>query len=164
MSVTTSRAKNRDDLTNKIVAREQVKNSDATVLMNRVRDSIAKMNGIFDVPYRTNGAFLYSPQGLNKIDIHNQSSIEVMIEILGFLIMKSENYNKAAELLGLKKYPSFKWCGYTLELWQFDIQKRIAIIENSCKRKELMTIEKELTSLLSQSDKLSILEAKLSTL
>ena len=149
---------------NKVVARALVKNSDAATLMNKVRAEISGMNEYLNIPNRTNGSFKYAPNSTNLINIHTQTSLAELLNVNAFLWGKERDYVQASSALGLTKFPVFTWCGYDLKSWQHDLKKRIAMIENESRYTELRKIEAELTTLLSQDDKLAILTEKLSKL
>lgn len=70
------------------------------------------------------------------------SNITDIIEMLSFLLVREEAFNKASEILGVKE--DFKWMGYTTEQWASDFKTRISIINISSKKKEYKVLEEKL--------------------
>lgn len=136
---------------------------DATVvdMLHIVRNRIKAIKLIADAPPKTHGLFKYTLSSNSAIKISDITEVGSLLHMLGSLMEKETAYDKAAASCGMNEYPMFKWCGYGLAEWRHDIQVRIAIINHHNNLAELQDAEKELTTLLSQADKLSLLKNKL---
>jgi hypothetical protein len=95
----------------------------------------------------TNCAFRYSKDTPITTNIQVCSDVEELINILGFLIEKETNFNKAQEILGTSY--TFNWFGYTIDEWTNDIRTRIHKIQINVKKKELEQLESRLEKLIS---------------
>jgi hypothetical protein len=67
------------------------------------------------------------------------------------LLMKHEYYKKSCDILGCGA--EFKWGGYSLEDWQQDLKKRLAVIQVRTKKDNLAELEKRLNSIVSPEQK-----------
>ena len=136
---------------------------DATAvdMLDIVRNRIKAIKLVADAPPKTHGLFKYTPSTNTWIKIGDVTEVGSLLLMLGFLMEKETAYDKAAASCGMNEYPMFKWCGYGVAEWKHDIQVRIAIINHHNNLAELQDAEKELTTLLSQTDKLTMLKNKL---
>ena len=97
--------------------------------------------------WETNGTFGYDKYSASRINIHVTSDIEELVSILGHVIEKEKSFQSAQSILGTDA--TFKWMGFTLKEWQYDIQTRINKIQIKKKKDELETLERRLDSLVS---------------
>jgi len=121
-----------------------------------VNDKLKTLSVIFGASFRTHGE-----SKLSSINLQKATNIALLISVLGQLQSKEAEYNKAADTLKLNTFPVFMWEGYTLESWQHDISLRISQITQAESEKELKEVQKELTTLMTNEDKLGLLLAKL---
>lgn len=133
-------------------------------MLSGVRTRLKALKIIADAPLRTHGLFKYTPSATASIEIQKVTDLATLINILGFLLEKESNYDLGAEMLNLKEYPLFKWCSYTTAEWKHDIEVRVAIINHQANMDELQAVEKELVTMLSQTDKLALMTAKLTNM
>jgi 5'-3' exonuclease len=120
-----------------------------------VNNKLKTLGVIFGASFRTHGDTQLA------INVHKVINVALLVSILGQLQTKESEYNKAGESLKLASFPVFMWEGYTLEAWKHDIALRISQITQAKSEKELKDIQQELTTLMSNEDKLGLLLAKL---
>lgn len=108
--------------------------------------------------FRTNGQFRFNPgyTGNAAIDIPRTKDIELLISVYSYLMVKDNQYNQAAEELGLSEYPVFKWQGYTWEAWKNDLQLRIDVVAHHEKREKLNKAKQQLSTFLTEEDRLEM--------
>ena len=115
----------------------------------QVEEKIKMLEEIGNVNFKTNGKFRYNPSNsYSTVDItctHNQVE---MIHAYAFLTRKSEDYEKAAEEIGLKEYPLFKWRGYTPDEWYHDIKLRLKILNSEGQLQKLKEARAKMQSYL----------------
>lgn len=121
-----------------------------------VNNKLKTLGVIFGASFRTHGE-----SKLSNINLHKATNVALLVSILGQLQTKESEYNKAGESLKLATFPVFMWEGYTLESWQHDVALRISQITQAESEKELKEIQRELTTLMTNEDKLGILLGKL---
>lgn len=106
--------------------------------------------------WETHLSFGYNEEkGSERTNIQIITDTTKLVDILAFLLQKSEMFDKAVQKL---KIPSlqFKWMGYTVDEWERDITTRIGQILLSSRKKELETLEGKLSNLLSPEQKRAI--------
>lgn len=133
--------------------------------LGKIHEQLKSIKAESEQQWKTNGQFQFTPghHGATTI-IHNTSSIEVLLNILGFLISKSESYNKAAEELGLREYPLFVWLSFPLDAWKHDISVRISQLTHSKKIAMLKQAQAELESFMTEDDRLARVLEKLNAM
>lgn len=136
-------------------------NTTALDTLNAVRSKIQNIKLIADAPARTHGKFKYNPTGIPETTINTVTNVADLLNILGFLMEKENRYNAAADAIGLNEYPVFTWCGYPVADWKHDITVRIAVINHHKNLGVLEMAEKELTTFLTQDDRLQMLIDKI---
>jgi hypothetical protein len=97
--------------------------------------------------WETNGSFAYDKNSSSRINIHVVADIDELISILGYVLEKDKHFQSAQDILGTNA--TFKWIGYTLKEWQYDIQTRISKIQIKKKKDELQELESRLDRLIS---------------
>lgn len=95
----------------------------------------------------TNCAFRYNKETSASINLQVCSDIEELLNILGFLIEKKNNFEEAQKLLNTSL--TFKWLGFSFDQWLSDIKTRIDKIQINSKKKELEDLETRLDKLIS---------------
>ena len=121
-----------------------------------VNTKLKTLSFIFGATFRTHGE-----SKLGSINLHKAVNVAMLVSILGQLLAKERDYNAAGALLNLKTFPVFSWEGYPLDAWQHDIALRISQITQSENEKELKEIQADLTTLMTNEDKLSIIMQRL---
>lgn len=101
--------------------------------------------------WKTNCAFRYNKDLSSSINLQVCSDEQELVNILSFLIEKSNSFDKACELLGVK--PKFNWLGYNFDEWFNDIKTRLTKIKITVKKKELEEYENRLEKLISPEAK-----------
>lgn len=97
--------------------------------------------------YITGGMFRYSESNGSSIDIISERNEKKLVEILTFLLERSEKYPIAAEKL--KVDVVFTWLGFTVEEWFADLQTRISTLQIAKKRTELKELEEKVNKVVS---------------
>lgn len=129
------------------------------VALAKVNNKLQMLSVIFGAAFRTHGE-----TKLSNINLHKAVNVAMLISILGQLRSKERDYNEAGDALKLPTFPVFMWEGYTLEAWQHDVQLRISQITQAESEAQLKELQKELTTLMTNEDKLAILMAKIEKL
>lgn len=117
---------------------------DLIKLANQKKEAISKAE---KPQWKTNCSFGFNPDSGRRINIQVEADVSNLTTILGFLMGKADEFKKASEVLGLKQ--EFKWMGFTLADWRSDIQTRVAKIQITSEKRDLETIEKRLSGLIS---------------
>lgn len=97
--------------------------------------------------WKTSCSFSFTDKTSDAINIHVESKIEKLVNIVAFLLEREHYYDEAKKLL--KVETNFKWQGYTLVDWVEDIETRINKIQISSKKKKLESLEARLNSIIS---------------
>lgn len=113
-------------------------------LANQKKEAISKAE---KPQWKTNCSFSFDPESSRRINIQVEVDTYNLALILGFLLSKADGFKKASELLGLKE--EFKWMGFSLADWLSDIQTRVTKIQITSEKRDLETIEKRLSGLIS---------------
>jgi len=133
--------------------------------LETIKKRLDEMTIAKDAGPRTNGMFHWNgreDQGqTNGIVIHKVSSIALLISILGFLMTRKEEYDKAAEALNLNSFPVFQWSKYPLDAWEHDIRVRINIIGHSTEIEKLTKLRDELSKYVTEEDRVNSLLAQI---
>lgn len=124
-----------------------------------VDEKLKTLSVIFGASFRTHGE-----SKLSSINLHKCIHVALLVSVLGQLQTKEAEYNRAGTSLKLASFPAFMWEGYTLEAWQHDIALRINQINQAENEKDLKEVKAELTTLMSNEDKLGLLLTKLQKL
>lgn len=104
--------------------------------------------------YITGGAFRYSESTGASIDIITERNEKKLVEILTFLLERSEKYVIAAKQL--KVNVAFTWLGFTVEEWFTDLETRISSLQIAKKRTELKELEEKVNKVVSPELKLEM--------
>jgi hypothetical protein len=127
--------------------------------MQIIADRKSSLQKEVETPESTNGQFSYSEDPDNtqakRHDLKKITNIKFMLQVLGWIILQEENYQKAARLLGLDKIAPFNWQGYTVAAWTEDIKKRIKIVSFEQELKSLEEGAKILSKYLSDDDRMA---------
>lgn len=102
--------------------------------------------------WRTNQAFRFDDRDLgNKpmINLNTVNDERSICLMMSFLLEKENHWTEAREMLGLDKEP-FQWNGFTITDWKDDLKDRLDRIQIDDKKKQLATLEKKLSKLLSE--------------
>lgn len=110
--------------------------------------------------YKTNGKFKFNPVTQYEILIHRHTDLVGLLNILGFINTKHSEYEKAAEIAGLKKYPVFQWLGFNYDAWVNDLKIRIAQISVHEEITNLEIAKRELQKFLTEEDRLAMILKK----
>ncbi len=113
-------------------------------LVQKKKSEIAKIN---KPDWKTNCTFV-SENG-QRWNLHVESDVNVLINILGYLVMKSQTFETARKELNLSDKYKFTYGGYSYNDWKTDISVRIAKIEINSKVSELNKLEARLDAVLS---------------
>jgi hypothetical protein len=159
--LTVKTTKNSKGNKNRTAVMAMMSNPTTLDIMNQVRAEIGNMTDICGQSNRTNGQFKYNPSLLSGTNLAQVQSVAELLNIAAFVFRKETDYNEAGLRMGFTTTPVFKWCGYTAKDWEYDIKKYITILQNNGKLAKLQNVEKGLTDLLSQGDKLNMLAAQL---
>jgi len=117
--------------------------------LDKVAKRIAEMQSIIDSPSKTNGMFNFNGRegaeaggsnDSNKIDINKVTKVSYLVSILGFIQTREREYADAANSIGLKSVPVFKWASYSVEAWENDIKVRISFLTQ---HEELQKLQKQ---------------------
>lgn len=128
----------------------------------KVSEQLEKIKSIEQEDYKISASFRYNPtNSYSAICISECSSITELIHVLAFLQAKTHHYQGAANELGLKEFPIFKWMGYTVEDWQHDIQLRIQFLEYHKKKSKLEKWKSKLEDFLSEEDRVNAMMIEL---
>jgi hypothetical protein len=119
-----------------------------------IKNELKKINVVGDTAFKTSGKFKFSPVSPSPIDIKTVTSTHLLIETVSFLNAKSEGYNKAAEEMGLKQYPEFKWLGYNVQDWKHDVKLRIDVLTSHDKRQSLLKARDVLEKYVTEETKM----------
>jgi len=125
--------------------------------LEQINKRLGEMQLAKDAGPRTNGMFHWNgrddqPNG-NAINITKVTSVALLISILGFLMTRKEEYDKAAFMLDLNPFPVFKWSKYPLDAWENDIRIQINLINHSSEIEKLTKIKEELSKYVSEEDR-----------
>lgn len=130
--------------------------------LNAISTRLSELQKVAGGTYQTNGNFKFTPNGtMTGVDIHKCTDIAQLLTIHSFLKQKAEGYNQSGTFFGLKQFPVFKWCGYTLEQWETDLKIRIALTTQKEETDALEQAKKELGGFLTREDQLGMLLQKL---
>jgi hypothetical protein len=123
-------------------------------MLNAMDTKIEAIKNDTNRPNLTSGQFGFTMGSDNKpskaINIHIEMSVRLLISILGFLIAKKSEYEAAAKVLKLKKFPMFAWCGFDFDAWSNDINTRILVLTNHEELKKLEETRSELSKFQSK--------------
>jgi hypothetical protein len=140
------------------------KYSDAQQTIKNIDAKLEQVRAVFGRPFRTNGESKTTTVNPTNVNVRAATNIALLIDILGEITAKGEQYNKAATMLGLTQYPSFNWQGYSYESWLFDIKLRIEQINQVTTENELLAIRNDLQEFVTKEDKLSMLQERMAKL
>ena len=123
-----------------------------------ISEKLKQLKSISETPYKTSGEFRFNPAytGNPPIRIFNVIDLGVLIGVLGAIKGHYDKYEDAAEILGLKEYPVFEWCGFTYEAWAHDLKLRASIISEKETREKLLRAKSKLEQFLTEEDRLAI--------
>jgi len=126
-----------------------------------IKKRLDEMTVAKDAGPRTNGMFHWNgreDQGqTNGISIPKITSVALLISILGFLLTRKEEYDKAANILDMDTFPVFQWSKYPIDAWEHDIKVRINIIGHSTEIEKLIKLRDELSKYVSEEDRVESL-------
>lgn len=108
-------------------------------------------------PYqnKTSGAFKINEfDSVAAISIFNSNGVEWLLKCLATLERFKKEYEEAAQSMELTTYPVMSWQGYPVDSWISDIKNRIKLVSNAGQIAQLNQSKVELTSFLSQEDRL----------
>jgi hypothetical protein len=144
--MTTEISKNTAELVRNKLAKidERLKKMEIAKNAGPRTNGIFNWNGRSDLPTSGNG-------GAIKID--QVLSIALLISILGFLMTRKEEYDKAAERLDINPFPVFVWSKYPLDAWENDIKAQISLITHSSEIERLTKLKTELSKYVSEEDR-----------
>ena len=98
--------------------------------------------------WNTNCLFGYTPTSLHdKFDIRVITDTRKLVEVLAFLIGRSNESQIAADQLGVDY--KFTWLGFSLEEWTEDLKMRTNQINIQSQRINLKMLEDKLNNLVS---------------
>ncbi len=127
----------------------KTKNIDTKVLdlFNKVKEKSKKIAANERVNWLTNCSFGFSPNGVHdRVNLQVVSDLNELINIYGFLVIKANSYELAADELGVKQ--TGKWLGYSFDNWKSDVKTRVNLLQLNNERKELKVLEERLNSLI----------------
>lgn len=127
--------------------------------MDTVNTKLKTLSVIFGASFRTHGE-----SKLSSINLHKAVNIAMLISVMGQIQTKEAEYTKAAETLKATTFPVFMWEGYTLEAWQHDISLRLQQIQQAENEALLKEAQRELSTLMTNEDKLSLVLAKIANI
>lgn len=105
---------------------------------NLIQEKIKELECLNNEAYKTGGGFRYNPtNSYSVVDITSCKNESELINVYSFIKTKQQQYDEAAEEIGLNKYPLFKWCGYSAEDWLSDIKLRFRLLKYDGKLTEL---------------------------
>lgn len=81
-------------------------------------------------------------------NIHVESNLKNLINIVAFLQQKETAYNVAAKTLSVEA-PAFEWGGFKVSDWVEDVKTRLNKVQIATKRKKLEALETRLNSIIS---------------
>jgi hypothetical protein len=102
--------------------------------------------------WRTNCAFTFDDKtgmSMKMLNLNTANKEEAIIQALSWLIQKESAYSQAREELGLDE-KEFQWNGFLVSDWREDFKSRLERITIEDKKKELETLDKKLSKLLSE--------------
>lgn len=118
-------------------------------LLKDVAEQKAAIEKAGNPTWETNLMFRFNAdQASNTININTVTDTRKLVEILGFLIDRESNFEKAKSILGVEG--KFTWLGFSLAEWQSDLVTRANIINIQAKRKQLAELDAKLNSLVSK--------------
>lgn len=145
--------KNKNNQTGLVIGNAQLHNA-----LNTIDARLKELAKVAGGTYQTNGNFKFTPNGtMTGVDIHKCTDIAQLLTIHSFLKQKADSYNESGEFFGLKTFPVFKWCGYTLEQWETDLKIRIALTTQKEETDALENAKKQLGGFLTREDQLGML-------
>lgn len=97
--------------------------------------------------YITGGSFRYSESNGASIDIISERNEKKLVEILTFLLERSEKYAVAAEQLNVTV--DFTWLGFTVKEWFTDLKTRVSTLQIAKRRAELKELEEKINKVIS---------------
>lgn len=104
----------------------------------QIEDAIKALDAINAEQYKTSGCFRYNPtNSYSSVDLSTVTNQAELINVYSFIKVKKQQYEEAAEEIGLSEYPLFKWCGYTAEDWLHDVKLRFKLIKYDGRLAEL---------------------------
>ena len=125
---------------------------------------INKLKSIEDVStieYKTNGKFSYNPNktvfGASTVidhELYLVVNVNTLINIMGFLASKKQQYEYGVSELMLIDYPIFKWGNYTYDEWKHDLVLRNKVLTQSSDRNKLLNFKNQLEQYFTSDDKL----------
>lgn len=149
--------KDKKNQTGLVIGNAQLHNA-----LSVIEARLKELNKVAGGSYQTNGNFKFTPNGtMTGVDIHKCTDIAQLLTIHSFLKQKADSYNASGEYFGLKQFPVFKWCGYTLEQWETDLKIRIALTTQKDETDKLEAAKKQLGGFLTREDQLGMLIASL---
>lgn len=125
--------------------------NDQTVLklIEEINKRKSEIEKIKKPSYNTNCSFPFDESRPNdNVALKVVKDINKLVEIVGFLKLKEDSFNKGCELLGVEK-GVFKWGGFTVNEWVEDIKLLIDKLNISIKQKKLDTLEARLDKIIS---------------
>jgi hypothetical protein len=130
--------------------------------LNLINQRLEKMQIAKDAGPRTNGIFHWNGRDqavsqTGSVEIKKVTSIALLISILGFLLTRKDEYDKAAERLDLNPFPVFLWSKYPLDAWENDIKAQISLITHSSEIEKLTKLKDELSKYVSEEDRVTAL-------
>jgi hypothetical protein len=117
-------------------------------LLNKVlkqKADVAEAETTTKLKWLTNCSFL-PIGGLNPINIQT-ANVSTIVCLYADLLEKSDYFSKAGLLL-MTDIP-FDWGGYSIEAWESDFKKRIAVINSREQKDKLEKLETKLNALVS---------------
>lgn len=98
--------------------------------------------------WETHCSFSYNRDGSGaRINLQVEKNIEVLAEVLGFLIGRKKDLEEGCKKLGIKS--KFNWMNYSFEQWEEDITSRISKITIDDRKALLAKMEEKLDTLVS---------------
>lgn len=113
---------------------------------------------------QTNGTFKMNENDNNNINIHTFQNSAYLISALGKMKRLKREYEEQMLELGIETAPVLLWCNHTIDAWIHDLTIRAKIVANQVTINELNKAKQELTTFLSQEDRLESTLTNLSKL
>jgi hypothetical protein len=127
---------------------------DIPTMLQALKAELSKLNQEFDGDFKRSTKY-------NGVELTTCNDIRTLISMGASVKARAEHYNQYAQTLGLTEYPAFEIDGGDENSWNYNIQKRIALVTHESKRKELEADIKEMESFLSEEDKKKAATAKM---
>ena len=118
-------------------------------LYAKVQAQKAELEAADNNRFVTDGVFRYNNTG-QPCDLRSTRSTSDIQAMAAFLIGRKRDHDEAGITLGLKS--DFTWLGATLDQWIGDFKVRVAQLEKTKRRSELLASELALNALIQQVD------------